>query len=209
MSANDPPRRTPVPYRAVFEFFPSGIVVVDGRGFVQGTNLRAKQMLRELLDPQDLRCCDLFDCHKADTPLAEHCIAELALQHEGPLPEVRVDLPGGSGGTASVWVTGTPFGGADPAVVLQLRPGVAGDRRRRTEATWSGGPQLRVFTFGRSRVESATGTLGGDWLGHRPGHIFKYLVANRGRVVQTDELIETFWPSAGPRGVASVRQAVH
>jgi hypothetical protein len=43
----DPPRnselglRTPIPYRAVFEFFPTGIVVCDAGGEVQGTNLRA------------------------------------------------------------------------------------------------------------------------------------------------------------------------
>ena len=72
-----------------------------------------------------------------------------------------------------------------------------------------GGPQLRIFTFGRSRVESGEGPLAGEWLGHRPGHVLKYLVTHRDRVVPTDELIEVFWPAAGPRGVTSVRQAVH
>jgi DNA-binding SARP family transcriptional activator len=201
--------RTPLPYRAVFEFFPSGIVVVDAEGAVQGTNLMAKRMLRELLDRPQLRCCDLFDCGRTDGPLAGRCLTEVALEHQGPMPEVRVDLPAPAGARRSVWVTGTPFGGAEPAVVLQLRPGVVGDRRRRTEPHWIGGPQLRVFTFGRTRVEGGAGPLGGDWVGHRPGQVFKYLITHRTRVVQTEELIETFWPSAGPRGVASVRQAMH
>src|SRR4051794_9572008 len=187
--------RTPVPYRAVFEFFPSGIVVVDAHGAVQGTNLGAKRLLRGLVDRPKLRCCDLFDCRRAGTPLADHCITELALAHVGPLPEVRVDLP--EPGSGSVWVTAAPFGGADPAVVLQVRPGVTGDRRRRTEPHWMAGPQLRIFTFGRSRVESAEGPLAGEWLGHRPGHIFKYLVTHRDRVVPLDELIDVFWPTAG------------
>jgi DNA-binding SARP family transcriptional activator len=201
--------RTPIAYRAVFEFFPTGIIVVDARGQVQGTNLRAKGLFGSLLERDRLRCCDLFDCRRAGTPLAEHCITELSLGHEGPLPELRVDMPGPGGSVRSVWVTGAPYGGAEPAVVLQVRPGVAGDRRRRTEPHWMGGPQLRVFTLGRSRVESGEGPLAGEWLGHRPGHVLKYLVCHRERVVPTDELIETFWPESGRKGVTNVRQAVH
>jgi DNA-binding SARP family transcriptional activator len=200
--------RTPIAYRAVFEFFPTGIVVCDARGHVQGTNLRAKAMLGALLERDRLRCCDLFDCRRAGTPLADHCITELALGHDGPLPELRVDLPI-PGGAASVWVTASPYGGAEPAVVLQVRPGVAGDRRRRTEPHWMGGPQLRVFTLGRSRVESGEGPLSGEWLGHKPGAVLKYLVTHRERVIPTDELIEVFWPDAGRKGVTNVRQAVH
>ena len=200
--------RTPVAYRAVFEFFPTGIVVVDARGQVLGTNLRAKALFGARLDRDRLRCCDMFDCRRAGTPLADHCITELALTHEGPLPQLRVDLPSDGAGR-SVWVTGAPYGGAEPAVVLQVRPGVAGDRRRRTEPHWMGGPQLRVFTLGRSRVESGEGPLAGEWLGHRPGHVLKYLVCHRARVVLTDELIETFWAETGRKGVTNVRQAVH
>lgn len=201
--------RTPIAYRAVFEFFPTGIVVTDARGAVQGTNLRAKAMLGRLLERHKLRCCDIFDCRRAGTPLADYCISELALGHEGPLPELRVDLPTASGSPQSVWVTGSPYGGAEPAIVLQVRPGVSGDRRRRTEPHWMGGPQLRVFTLGRSRVESGEGPLAGEWLGHKPGAVLKYLVTNRDRIVPTDELVEVFWPDAGRRGVTNVRQAVH
>jgi DNA-binding SARP family transcriptional activator len=199
--------RTPIPYRAVFEFFPAGIVVVDTSGQVQGTNLGAKRLLRGLLEREWLRCCDLFDCRRAGTPLADHCLTELALGSQAPLPEVRIDVP--APGTGSVWVSGAPFGAAEPSVVFQLRPGVVGDRRRRTEPHWMGGPKLRIFTFGRTRVESGEGPLAGEWLGHRPGHVLKYLITHRTRVVPSDELIEVFWPSAGPRGVTSVRQAVH
>jgi len=213
--ASGPPRtadlglRTPVAYRAVFEFFPAGIVIVDSRGAVQGTNLRAKLMLGPLLERERLRCCDLFGCRRAGTPLADHCLTALSLAREGPLPEVRVDLPARGGTLSSVWVTAAPYGGAEPAVVMQVRAGVAGDRRRRTEPHWMAGPQLRIFTFGRSRVESGEGPLAGEWLGHRPGHVLKYLVTFRERIVPTEELLETFWPNSGPRGVTSVRQAVH
>jgi DNA-binding SARP family transcriptional activator len=196
-----------VPYRAVFEFFPSGVVVVDARGEVQGTNLGAKRLLRGLIDRPKLRCCDLFDCRRAGTPLADHCVTELALSHTGPLPEVRIDVP--APGSGSIWISAAPFGGSQQSVVFSVRPGVVGDRRRRTEPHWMGGPQLRIFTFGRSRVESGEGPLAGEWLGHRPGHVLKYLITHRDRVIPSDELIEIFWPAAGPRGVTSVRQAMH
>jgi DNA-binding SARP family transcriptional activator len=58
-------------------------------------------------------------------------------------------------------------------------------------------------------VESGEGPLAGEWLGHRPGHVLKYLVRHRERIVPTDELIETFWPESGRKGVTNVRQAVH
>src|SRR4051794_21945376 len=202
--------RTPVPYRAVFEFFPTGVVVVDRRGQVNGLNLAAKRLVRDLADRPRLRCCDIFDCRRAGTPLAEHCLTDLVLAQEGPLPEIRVDLPSAGEGaaTTSVWVTGAPYGGAEPAAVFSMRPGVVGDRRRRTEPHWMGGPQLKVYTFGRTRIESGEGAMGGEWLGHRPGRVFKYMLANRHRIVQTDELIEAFWSSAGPKGDGSVRTAM-
>jgi DNA-binding SARP family transcriptional activator len=72
-----------------------------------------------------------------------------------------------------------------------------------------GGPRLRIVTLGRTRVESGEGPLAGEWLGHRPGHVFKYLMTHRDRLVPADELIEVFWPAAGARGTTNVRQAVH
>src|SRR3954447_1149283 len=151
----EPPRsadlglRTPIPYRAVFEFAPNGMVIADARGHVQGANLAAKRMLGALLDRDRVRCCDLFDCRRAGTPLADRCITEMALEHVSPLPEVRVDLPENSGTAASAWISAAPYGGAEQSVILQLRAGVMGARRRRSEQHWSGaaaGPYLRIFT---------------------------------------------------------------
>jgi DNA-binding SARP family transcriptional activator len=202
--------KMPIPYRAVFEFAPSGIVITNARGEVQGANLGAKRMLGPALDRERLRCCDLFDCRRTGTPLADHCITELALERHGPLPEVRIDVPARGGASASVWVTAASVGGTDASVIIQIRPGVSGDRRRRTEPHWMGGPQLRIFTLGRTRVESGEGPIAGEWLGHRPGQLLKFLVCNRERMIPADELIEVFWPQAlGPKGATSVRQAIH
>jgi DNA-binding SARP family transcriptional activator len=68
---------------------------------------------------------------------------------------------------------------------------------------------LRIYTLGRTRVESSEGSIGGAWLGHRPGELLKYLVCHRDRTVPVDELIEVFWPDAGATGSANVRQTVH
>lgn len=201
--------RVPIPYRAVFEFFPAGIVVVDAQGVVQGANLTVKRMLGPVLERERLRCCDILGCRRPNTALADHCITELALNRSGPLPELRVDVAARGGNVGSVWINAAPYGGAEAAVILELRPGVVGDRRRRTEPHWMGGPKLRMFTLGRTRVESGEGPLAGEWLGHRPGEVLKYLVCHRGRVVPQDELIEVFWRQAGRSGATNVRQAVH
>src|SRR5688500_11567537 len=113
--------RAPIPYRAVFEFSPSGIIVTNAAGEVQGANLGAKRMLGEALDRVQLRCCDLFDCRRAGTPLAGHCITELALNRPDPLPDLRVDIGMRGGSTGSVWVTAASVGGAEAAVIIQLR----------------------------------------------------------------------------------------
>jgi len=199
----------PVPYRAVYEFLPTGILITDRSGAVQSANLTAQKMLGPLLERERLRCCDVLDCRRPGTPLAGHCITELALSREAVLPEVRVDITTRGASTLSVWVAAAPFGGAETAVILQLRAGVVGDRRRRTEPHWIGGQRLRIFALGRTRVESGEGPLAGSWLGHRPGQILKYLLANRGRAISSEELIEVFWPQGGKAAPTSVRQAVH
>lgn len=202
--------RTPVPYRAVFEFAPSGVIITNARAEVQGANLAAKRLLGDALERDRLRCCDLFDCRRSGTPLAEHCVTELALGRHVALPEVRVDVPGRGGAVSSVWVTAASIAGSEASVVIQRRPGVVGDRRRRTEPHWIGGMQLRIFTLGRTRVESGEGPIAGEWLGHRPGQVLKYIVCHRDRLVPADELIEIFWPQAqGAKGATSVRQAIH
>jgi DNA-binding SARP family transcriptional activator len=198
-----------LPYQLVFERFPSGLVVLDFAGRLVGHNAAARGLLGEALDRSPLRCCDIFGCRRPGTPLQDACISALALERPGPLPEMRLDVEPHPGQTSGVWVTAASIGGADAAVVLQLRAGMLGDRRRRTEPHWMGGKELRVFTLGRTRVESGEGPMGGEWLAHRPGELLKYLVTERGRIVPLEELVDVFWPHAGRGGATNVRQAVH
>jgi DNA-binding SARP family transcriptional activator len=174
-----------------------------------GANSCAHQLLGDTLVREKLRCCDLLACRRAGTPLVDHCITELALERSEALPEIRVEVPSREGQGPSVWVTAKGLhDDGEPTVILLLRPGVPGDRRRRTEPHWMMGRQLRVYTLGRTRLESGEGPLAGEWLSHRPGQVLKYLICERHRVVQIDELLETLWQS-GRAGPTNVRQAVH
>lgn len=200
--------RQPVPYRAVFDSLPAGVLVIDAHGQVTGANACAHRLLGDALARERLRCCDLLGCRRAGTPLADHCLTELALGRPDALPEIRVEVAGRDGAGSSVWVTAKLISDGDPVVIAQLRPGVVGDRRRRTEPHWMMGRQLRVYTLGRTRLESGEGPLAGEWLSHRPGEVLKYLICERRRVVPIEELLEMLW-QGGRAAPTNVRQAVH
>jgi DNA-binding SARP family transcriptional activator len=198
---------TEAAYRVLFERLPSGVLIADVDGCLLAANLTARRLLGPSFEP-GLTCCELLGCRREGSPLAGQCITKLALRGDGSLPEVRVDVALAGAETPSVWVIAAPI--RRPAgVVFEIRPGAAGDRRRRTEPHWTGRSVLRIYTLGRTRVESSEGPIAGTWLGHRPGELLKYLVCHRDRMVHLDELIEMLWPESGDRGVANVRQTVH
>src|SRR6185503_7516353 len=135
------------PYRELFEHSPSGLVLTRVTGEVVGANATSRRMLGEALRARDASCCTLLGCREPGTALADACVSELAGRSQGPLPEVRVDVPqrAEDAELASAWVIGARVALEDGLVLLQLRPGAAGDRRRRTEPHWIIGPRLRVY----------------------------------------------------------------
>jgi DNA-binding SARP family transcriptional activator len=200
-------RRNSIPDE-VFQHLPYGIVVVDGDGAVVGWNAAAEQMLpRVESNGAGVRCDQLFACTAPGGPCEHGCLAARAAQAGEPLPEIRIDAVGKSGASA-VWVTAAPLR-RESRAVLHLRPGDARDRRRRSEPHWISGPELRIRSFGRTRVDSAEGPLGGEWLQQRPGQLLKYLVCERKRVVYAEEIAEAIWPGTGPQGLNNVRHYIH
>jgi DNA-binding SARP family transcriptional activator len=193
-----------------FSAFPYGLLVLDRGGRVVCRNQEATRLVKALGLPEaGLTCCELLGCRTPDTVLEAACVTDLALARETALPEIRVDIDSPAGPTP-MWVTAGVIGGASVRVVLQLRPGIAGDRRRRTSPHWMAGPRLRICTLGRTAVESVEGPIGGAWLDQRTGQLLKYLVAERQRAVTVDEIGESIWPGGAEYTVGtSVRYYIH
>jgi DNA-binding SARP family transcriptional activator len=202
-------RRGPSLESEAFGAFPYGLFVLDGDGRVVCRNDEAKRLIELLgLAEAELTCCSLLGCRVPETVLEAACVTELALERDAPLPEIRVDIRSPAGAEA-MWVTASAIGGAGKRVVLQLRPGVAGDRRRRTSPHWMTGPRLRIRALGSTSVESVEGPMGGAWLDQRAGQLLKYLVAERRRAVAVDEIGENIWPGADYAVGTSVRYYIH
>jgi DNA-binding SARP family transcriptional activator len=195
--------------RAAFQGFPYGILVVDPKGRIVSRNLEGKRLLEQKgLSDADATCCRLLGCRAPETVLAEVCLTELARARAEPLPEIRVDVKTDDGAIRALWVAVAPLP-ESPHFVLQLRPGPARDRRRRTDPHWMTGPSLRIRTLGRVLVESAQGPLEGSWLDQRTGQLLRYLLTERDRFVQADEIGESLWPNADFAIASSVRYYVH
>jgi DNA-binding SARP family transcriptional activator len=193
---------------AVYERLPYALVVVDEQGSVLTANPAAIEMGWHTDDGAPPTVChEMFACRRAGAPCAHGCLVQRASQSGANLPEIRIDtLPDST--VSAFWVTVVPLA-LGSGVLLHLRPGDARDRRRRSDPHWINGPELTIKALGRIRVDSSEGPLGGSWLQHRPGQILKYLVCERDRVVQADEIAEALWPSSGRQALSSVRHFVH
>lgn len=192
----------------IFEQLPYGLVVVDGEGNVMSANPAAVEMSwRSGTVAPPTACHEVYACRKADGPCHHGCLAQRAAQAGDTLPEIRINTHSGSP-VSAVWVTATPLE-IGTGVLLHLRPGDARDRRRRSDPHWIKGPELTIKALGRIRVDSREGPLGGNWLAQRPGQILKYLICERDRVVQADEIAEALWPYGGRQALSSVRHFIH
>jgi DNA-binding SARP family transcriptional activator len=192
----------------VFASFPYGILVVDEEGHVIAANAAADLLVGSLTGPDGTprHSCELIGCRRPG-PLEGLCLTALAAERDAALPEVRLDLPGGDPGAA--WVTAAPLHENSTSVVVELRPADTADRRRRTAPHWLSGAELRVHVLGSTWIESLDGPMDHHWLEQRPGQLFKYLIAERHRVVPREEIAETIWPGADPRVLGRVRHFVH
>ena len=187
---------------------PFGLLVFDGDGRLIAHNPASERLLGGLSGARAPRCCELFGCRRPESPLEGCCIRELAHAADGPLPEIRVDLSPDREPSA-VWITIARLDRGRPQVLVTLRPGQHGDRRRRTDPHWISGPRLTVGVLGRTTLASAETALDGQWLQQRSGQLFKYLLAHRNRLVPTDELAEIFWPDGGQAALTNVRYFIH
>jgi DNA-binding SARP family transcriptional activator len=193
---------------AIYENLPYALVVVDERGSVLSANPAAVEMgWRSGEGSPPTVCHEMFACRKPGGPCQHDCLVQRAAGSGEPLPEIRIDTHSGND-VSAVWVTASSLG-VGSGVLLHLRPGDARDRRRRSDPHWIQGPELAIKALGRIRVDSREGPLGGNWLQQRPGQILKFLVCERDRVVQAEEIAEALWPHSGREALSSVRHFIH
>jgi DNA-binding SARP family transcriptional activator len=191
----------------VLDALPYGVLTVAPDGTVIGANAQAHALLPGVGTPTMQRCDDLLACRAQGGPCEYQCLAMRAAMSTEALPEIRIDTAGGSS-TSALWVTFAPLHDP-PGVILHLRPGHAGDRRRRSEPHWLLGPELQIRAFGRTLIEARGDALNGDWVGQRPGQVLKYLVTVRKRVAMADEIAESIWPGSGQRSLSNTRHVIH
>ena len=199
----------------LFERFLYGLALVRREGSVLYLNHRARELLvpTERSEAADWTCCDLICGRLGSVISGGECLTERALDADGPLPEVRIEIGGCSRGAA--WVSASPLDADGSKVLFHLRPGRPGDRRRQARPEWPEGleeeqPELHVATLGGFKVEGNDGPLEAEWLEHRPGQLLKFLVCARGRAVSSDRIAEALWPEAAPaEGRNRLRYYVH
>jgi DNA-binding SARP family transcriptional activator len=155
---------------------------------------------REMLDLRPCAAgaswCELTGCEGC---AGERCPVDRAFDSSVVIHEGLLTLPRGLG---TVALTASILDPDRTTVVVELRrpaPVAVPDADRR----------VRIRSFGRSRVETADGVLGGAWLDQRPGQLLRYLVAERGRVVPVEHIAEAIWPNAAYTSVNTVRHLVH
>jgi DNA-binding SARP family transcriptional activator len=186
---------------------PDGVMVVDSAGRTLVAN-RAIYALGIRADTHGETCCELFGCRQPGSTLEDVCLTEECLVHTS-LPEIRLELPPGRPSHA-VWIHAGMLAGTTPRVLFRLRVSEAhsaGEGSAGLEPAI--GPRLGILTLGRTKLDTPTGTVIGGWLDQRSGQLLKYLVCERHRVVQVDEIAEALWAGADERGPSIVRHHIH
>src|SRR3954469_16765228 len=192
---------------AVVDSLPYGLVVVQADHTVTTSNAAARRFLPQLAE-EGIVCHEAFSCRTPGGPCEHGCLAARALARQGPLPEIRIDMPPSKSPATAIWVTAAAIG-ARPAAIFHLRPGDARDRRRRSDPHWLSGPELKITAFGRTRVDTPEGPMRGEWVQQRTGQLLKYLVCERNRVVPADVIADALWPGTGRQGLGNVRYFMH
>ncbi|HEY4276752.1 MAG TPA: BTAD domain-containing putative transcriptional regulator [Conexibacter sp.] len=185
----------------VFERFPDGIAVAAPSGAIMAWNRALAEMAGADEPAAGVRCCELFGCHLPGGTLEGRCITETAVAARPRPTELRLDLPGSG---RSVSVLAVPLDANASRVLFHVRS--AGDVSSRAA---DAPPRLRIYTLGRTRVETAHQSLTGGWLEQRAGQLLKLLICERHRVVATDEIAEALWPNPRTAAANTVRQLVH
>ena len=180
-----------------------GVVLVDTQGRVVWWSAAMDTGLEQagLRWKRGMRCCDALGCAAHDGG-ADTCLTERALEAADGL-EARPWRGGKAGRAVDATITGrTIRSGAERIVAFELRF---------QEASRSDAPRerdVKVAALGRLSVSVDGRSRDGDWLQHRPGEVFRYLIASRDGAQRSEAIASALWPERGPSAVANVRYCI-
>jgi DNA-binding SARP family transcriptional activator len=190
--------------------YPHALLVQDSAGRLVAHNQAARRMLGDW-QPLEIGAsvgCRIIGCRRPGGRLRDVCLHERAANHDGPLPELRIDLPGGSGAEAA-WATVAALAPGSDLIVTELRSEMVHPPEALGGPSWTAGPLLRIFVLGRTCVMNGDRVLGGRWIDNRAGHVLKLLVAERHRSVFSDEIVARLWPAAASPDTRGLRYFIH
>ena len=187
---------------AFFDVSTCGLLLTAADGVVVAANPLARDLAASGAALDDRSCCELFGCRDADGPLEGACVTERTLA-DGHLRDLALKLPAGGSAHAAL-VTTSVVG--DDHVLFEFQPM---DARSGPGPRTPASGRLAALTLGRTRLEDDRGSLGGEWLEHRPGQLLKLLITERHRVVHVDEIIDALWGNTPHASPGNVRQCVY
>jgi DNA-binding SARP family transcriptional activator len=180
-----------------------GVVLVDTRGRLVwwSAAMEAGLQRARLRWTHGMRCCEALGC-AANAGAEDGCLTARAFAG-GDGFEARPWRGGDADRALDASITArTIRSGAEKMVVFELRfqNGGRGAARPKRDVSVAALGRLSVSVDGRSRD--------GDWLQHRPGEVFRYLLASRGGAQRSEAIANALWPDRGPSAVANVRYCI-
>lgn len=149
-------------------------------------------------------CCELFGCNTPGGPVGG-CLTEQAIRAGGHPVEIVIQRED----AAPLWATVARLREDGSRLVFEVRPAPRSDLLTPPSGRAARAPRVRLFTLGRTEVQTPHGSAGGEWLDQRAGQLLKYLACERHRVVPTDEIAESLWRHARRTTVNTVRYFIH
>jgi DNA-binding SARP family transcriptional activator len=207
---------------SVLDLLGDGILLADAGGRILWWNAVVAQRLGGKRPGPGRRptCCSLFGC-AANTADGDEprCLTRVAVESSDGFAMRRLRPPATSarlGGFIAARRVAPP--GQEPLVAFQLRLHDAAEPlprrrpvtpRRRGEHAEPVPPPLVVSALGDVKVSVGGRPLDGDWLQHRPGQVFRYLLCARARPASPEDIVAAIWPDRGPDSVANVRYCIY
>ena len=180
-----------------------GVVLVDNRGRVVWWSAAMESRLERagLQWKRGIRCCDALGC-AVNAGAADGCLTKRALGAPDGF-EARPWRGGDAGRAINATITArTIRSGTHQMVAFELRFQDTADNGARPER------DVKVAALGRLSVSVDGRSRDGDWLQHRPGEVFRYLLASRENAQRSEAIANALWPERGPSAVANVRYCI-